>query len=374
MNILIFSWRGPGHPHAGGAEKATHEYAKGWVKAGNRVTLFTSDYRGCKPKEVIDGVEVIRQGSQILAVHLNAFFWYVLERKENYDVVIDQFHGIPFFTPIFVRTKKIAFIHEVTKEIWRLNPLSFPLNLIPSILGTIFEPLIFKLFYRQIPFMTGSDSTRKDLIAWGISPNNITIVPYGLEKSPLNKIPSKKKDKIVIFLGALAKDKGIEDALKTFALMKSKDKTLEFWVVGKGEKEYIKYLEKKSGELGLEHNIKFWGYVDKNKKYQLLASAHLLINPSFREGWSLVVMEAASVGTPTVGYDVPGLRDSIINKKTGILSAKKPEILAADALELLNNVSKYEQMRKNCLVWSRKFEWEKSAELSLDLIEKIVRI
>lgn len=374
MNILLFSWRGPGHLHAGGAEKATHEYAKDWVKAGHSVTLFTSEYPGCKTEETIDGVRIKRHGSQILEVHMQAFKWYISGSHSQYDLVIDQFHGIPFFTPLYIKEKKLAFIHEVTKEVWYLNPLPKPFNLIPAIFGTIFEPFIFKLFYRNIPFMTGSNSTKKDLINWGIPERNITIIDYGLEKPPFKKIPPKEKKNTLIFLGALAKDKGIEEALKIFAHVNSKTKGYKFWVVGKGEQKYTKFLRQKSKELGLGKNIHFWGFVENYKKYQLLAKAHILINPSCREGWSLVVMEAASVGTPTVGYDVPGLRDSIIDNKTGILSAKTPESSATDVLKLINDTAKYELFRRNCFDWSKKFSWRKSATLSLKYIENIVRI
>lgn len=374
MKILILSWRGPGHPHAGGAEKSTHEHAKGWVKAGHNVTLFTSDYTGCKGEEIVDGVMIKRSGWQILGVHLRAFLWYVSNKHERFDLVVDQFHGIPFFTPLFVRVKKLAFIHEVTKEVWFLNPLPKPFNLIPAIFGTIFEPYMFKFLYRNIPFMTGSDSTKKELINWGISEDNITIIHHGLEKPPLKKIPPKEKRKTLIFLGALAKDKGIEEALKTFAQINSQAEGFEFWIVGKGEENYTNLLKNKAHQLGLKGNIKFWGYISEYDKYRLLAKAHLLINPSFREGWSLVVMEAASVGTPTVGFDVPGLRDSIVNGKTGILSNKDPKNLALKALELINDTDKYEMFRRNCISWSKKFNWGKSVRLSLKLIENIVKI
>lgn len=372
MNILIFSWRGPGHPHAGGAEKATHEYAKVWVKLGYNVTLFTSDYPNCKKEEVIDGVTIKRSGSQILKVHLEAFKWYIGNHHPRYDLVIDQFHGIPFFTPLYIKEKKLAFIHEVTKEVWGLNSLPRPLNLIPTIFGTLFEPFIFKLFYNNIPFLTGSDSTKKDLIAWGIKEKNITIVAYGLDKPKIKKIPPKEKINTLIFLGALAKDKGIEEVLDIFAKMNSKAQKFQFWIVGKGEEEYANFLELKAKRLGLENNIRFWGYVDEVKKYQLLAKAHLLINPSYREGWSLVVMEAASVGTPTVGYDVPGLRDSVVNNKTGILSVREPGVLVTKALELLNNPDEYRVFCKNCLTWSQKFSWLASANQSIRLIKEII--
>lgn len=38
-----------------------------------------------------------------------------------------------------------------------------------------------------------------------------------------------------------------------------------------------------------------------------------------RDGWGLVVTEASAMGIPAVGYDVPGIRDSILNEKTGFV-------------------------------------------------------
>lgn len=373
MNILIFSWRGPGHPHAGGAEKSTHEHAKGWVKADHNVTLFTSYYKGGKAEEIIDGVKIIRRGSQILGVHREAFKWYLSERHEKYDLVIDQFHGIPFFTPLFVKEKKLAFIHEVTKEVWKLNSLRKPFNLLPAIFGTISEPYFFKYIYKNVPFMTGSNSTKEELIDWGIPAQNITVIHHGLEKPPFKKIPSKGNKKTLIFLGALAKDKGIEEALKAFSKINLQKQKLKFWIVGKGEENYTKFLKLKSQRLGLGGSIKFWGYVSEYEKYKLLAKSYLLVNTSYREGWGLVVVEAASVGTPTVGFNVPGLRDSIINGKTGILSNKDPEDLAFKILELMKDHNKYKLLRKNGFEWVKKFNWKKSSKLSLKLIEKIVR-
>src|SRR3990167_1714034 len=108
MNILIFSWRGPGHPNAGGAEISTHEHAKEWAGAGHDVTLFTSSYVGSKKKETVDGESIIREGHQVFGVHLKVAGWYLLGRMKSSVLVINQFHAIPFFTPLFVRAKKLA--------------------------------------------------------------------------------------------------------------------------------------------------------------------------------------------------------------------------------------------------------------------------
>lgn len=373
LNVLILSWRGPGHPHAGGAEESTHQHAKGWIKAGHQVTLFTSYYSGAKEEAVIDGVKVIRRGSQIFGVHWQAFWWFSFVRSEKFDLVIDQFHGIPFFTPLYIKAKKIAFIHEVTKEVWRLNPWPMPFNAVPSIVGTLFEPLIFKAFYKNIPFMTVSESTKEDLIEWGISKNNVTVIHNGFDDPnyPKNK---KETRKTIIYLGALSKDKGIEDALIVFRNLYENIKNIQFWVVGKGEDHFLTHLKKQAKLLGIEKVTKFFGFVSEKEKYSLLSKAHILINPSVREGWGLVVLEAAAMGTPTVGYNVAGLKDSILNDITGVLCDPNPNACAEAVLSLANDGEKYQKLQQNCIKWSKKFNWEKSSEESLKLIEKLVNI
>ncbi len=370
MRILIFSWRGPGHPNAGGAEIVTHEHAKGWIKAGHSVTLFTSTFTGAKSEEIVDGVNILRAGSQTLGVHLAAIKWYIFGIHQRYDLIIDQFHGIPFFAPLFVRQKKLGFIHEVTKELWKLNPWPKPLYFIPLILGSLFEPLVFRILYRTIPFMTVSESTKIDLVSWGIPKENIMVVYNGVN-IPRIRIYPKEYIKTLIYLGAISKDKGIEDALKIFSTLNIK-RHWQFWVVGKSEPKYLKFLKKQSEILGIDRILKFWGYVDENKKYELLSRAYILVNPSIREGWGLVVIEAARMGTPTVSFDVPGLRDSISDGKTGLIDKQNSiKSISEKIIDLINDKKRYQKMRKEAIVWGRKFSWEKSSKESLRLIEKI---
>lgn len=372
MNILLFSWRGPGHPNAGGAEISTHEHAKGWIKAGHSVTLFTSLFNGAKKEECIDGVNIMRCGSQVFGVQLEAFNWYLFKKNQKFDLVVDQFHGIPFFTPLFVRTKKLAFIHEVTKEIWKLNPWPKPWYYIPAILGSFTESLIFKFLYRNTPFMTVSNSTKEDLVEWGIPQENINVVHNGINV-PKIKIPAKEIKKTLIYLGSLSKDKGVEDALRVFALL-NKSGDFKFWVVGKSDPRYLDLLKKQVRKLGLERKVKFWGFISEEKKYELLARAHILLNPSIREGWGLVVIEAALMATPTVAFDVPGLRDSIVDGKTGVLDKKHSiKSMAQEIIDLLEDNRRYQRMSNEAVNWAQNFSWEDSSKKSLDLLHSIVK-
>ena len=360
MHILVLSWRGPGHPLAGGAEISTLEHAKGWVKGGHQVTWFTSIFPSCQQQETINGVQIIRRGVDIFGVHLEAFRWYVFGSHPRFDLVVDQFHGIPFFTPLYVKAKKLAFIHEVAKEVWRLNPWPKPFNLIPAVIGQIGEPLIFRLLYTQIPFMTVSESTRADLMDFGVK--NVTVIHNGVTLP--RKMPKNGKEKVftVIYLSALAKDKGIEDAIEAFGLLHRRFPSSKFWVVGKGDKDYVHYLKSRC-QVG-----KFWGFVSESRKFELLARAQVLLNPSVHEGWGLVNIEANSVGTPVVGYNVAGIKDSVIDGKTGILVGEKKVGGLVTALEKIKTGTHWES---GCKWWARNFTWYKSVQESLKLITKL---
>jgi glycosyltransferase involved in cell wall biosynthesis len=374
MNILIFSWRGPGHPNAGGAEQVTHEHAKAWVKAGHNITLFTSSFQGAKKREIVDGIEIIRYGNQILGVHIYGFLWYVFRKHPKFDLVIDQFHFIPFFTPLFIKEKKLAFIHEVAKEVWKLNSLPFPrpLSRVSSFFGERLEPYLFRVIYKKIPFLTVSESTRDDLTKWGIPKTNITIVHNGVKLIGQSKIIPKEKIKTAIFLGALSKDKGIEDALKVFAEIERKDDSWQYWIVGKGSDVLVKFIRNETEVLGIKNKMKYWGFVNDPQKFSLLARSHILVNTSVREGWGLVNIEASSVGTPVVGYGVAGIRDSVKDGRTGILSEYGDvHSVAANTLKLVHDENLYKRYQKESISWSKNFTWEKAGKESLDLIESI---
>ncbi len=369
MNILIFSWRGPRHPDAGGAEISTHEHAKGWVKAGHKVTLFTSAYKNAKELEYIDRVRIIRKGSQFFGVHLAAAKWFICDRKELFDIVIDQFHGIPFFTPIYIKAPKLAFIHEAAKELWTLNQFPFPINFFVSILGLKLESLM-SIFYKKINFMTVSESTRDDLVSWGIDRKRIEVIYNGLN---ICEVANYKKEKIktLIFLNAVTRDKGIERALEIYAKLENKyNHGIQFWVVGKCSSKYKSYLFGKIRKLGIKR-IKFWGFVSEKKKFELLKKTHLLINVSYREGWGLVVLEAASVGTPTIAFNIPGLKDSIKDNVTGLLSDSSINSFVKKVDSILNNKEEYKRLSQNARLWSKNFRWDNSVAESLRLLFKV---
>jgi glycosyltransferase involved in cell wall biosynthesis len=367
MNILILNWRDIKHPLAGGAEISLMKHAVYWKRHGAQVTWFSSAVKNRPVQETIDGISIVRQGSHF-TVHIYAMMYYLKQQKDTVDIVIDSFHFIPFFSPLYISRKKIiALINEIAEKVWFQN-LPYPIALI----GYYLEPFFFKL-YKSIPFISGSSSTKHDLIKVGISKSEIYVIHHGIDH-PKKISEEASREFSLVFLGRISQDKGIIDALETLELVSHKFQKVSLWIIGKEERQGLldELIEKHcKNSTGTKERIKYFGFVDDEKKFSLLQHAFVLIHPSTREGWGLNVIEANCVGTPAIGYNVSGLRDSIQDKKTGLLVAEKsPRGMADAVIKLYEKKRFYKELSNNAQKWSKQFSWDTAGEESWKIIQQ----
>lgn len=364
MNILIFSWRDIKNPSYGGAEIVTHELAKRWVMLGNKVTVFGAEFPSCKRSESVDGVRYIRRGS-IFTERFFAIYYYFKNLSSKTDIVIDQFHVFPFFTPFFVKKKKVGLIFETTGDIWWYQ-IPFPFNLF----GFLIEPIVF-LFYRAIPFITISDSTKKDLVKMGIKPGNISVFKVGITNKPLSNLPTKEKLPTLITVGRITPMKRIEDTIKAFKFVQKKFPKSKLWIIGDGNPDYISKLNNISYKLHVSEDVTFWGKVSERLKNELLSKAWCLVSTSVKEGWGLVVIEANACGTTTVTYKSGALKEAVKNRESGILVGETPESLSKGVIEIFSNSRLRKRLSKNALLYSKGFSWGKSSKSVLSFLKEI---
>ena len=368
MNILILNWRDIINPESGGAEVLTHEMAKRWVKQGVEVVQFSAAFKGASAQEVLDGVKIIRDGSADIRslnipVHIAAYNWYRRQKRGRFDVVIDEIHGIPFFTPWYVKGKKVALICEVADQIWNAA-FSFPIN----VMGRAIERSYFG-FYRDIPFLTISPSTKVELLHMGLRNQQVTVLPMGVSLPKSSTTHRKEKDPTMIFVARLTKAKGIEDALGVVCRLISRFPKIRLWVVGQGSKKYMEYIEHAAEKMGIKDRVTFFGFVSQEKKFELMSRAHILIAPSLKEGWGLTVPEAGYVGTPSVGYDVEGLRDVIMDEKTGLLSQSAPRAMAKEIIRVLQDKTLYKKLESGAMQLAKTYSWDKTAGAALSVMQ-----
>lgn len=359
MNILWLSWRDIKNPESGGAEKVAHETIKRLIANDNKVTLLTAQFNGAKKTETIDGLKIIRRGNR-LTCRLWAFLTYQKSFKKKVDVVIDEINTIPFFTNFYVKEKKIVLIHQLAREYW-WSETFFPLSLI----GYILEPLYLKT-YRHIPTIACSDSTKKDLLKLGLK--NISLYHHGLSVKPLSKLPLKNTQQI-LYIGRLTKPKGPQDALEAFFKIHQKMPNSKLKIAGIGKPKFVQFLKSKIKKHGLESFVEILGFVTEKEKINLLKKSKIALIPSIREGWNMVPIEANAFGVIPIGYNVPGLKDSILNYKTGLLTKPNPQNLAYTAIKLLSNPTQQKTLSTNGLLWAKQFNWEKTYQSIKKIIE-----
>ena len=384
MNILILNWRDIKNPKSGGAEILTHELAKRWVSMGHYVTLFSSEFSGCKKQEILDGIKIIRAGNPdarylFSSVHFLAYTYYKKKFKENFDVVIDEVHGLPFFTPWYVKEKKVVLICEVAGKLW------IEMFGLVGLVGRLIEKFYLKS-YKDLQFLTISESTKEELVKEGVKEKNITVLPMGVTVPSNLKKYKKEPTPTLIFVGRLSKPKGIEDAIEaisnithsTSLRLRGSDSrsageisNIKLWVVGRGEEKYVNFLKNLTRKLNIEDSVKFFDFVSEEKKFELMGRAHILLTPSIKEGWGLTVPEAAFVGTPAIVYDSAGLRDILKDSQFKIITKlNTPAELAEEVIKLFQKKDFFKKLTKEKLDM-REFDWDRTAKIALKVLESV---
>lgn len=368
MNILVLNWRDIKNPASGGSEILTQELAKRLVKKGHSVTQFSSYFAGAKKNEIVEGVKILRKGKPdarhlFSSVHFEALRYYK-SNEDKFDLVVDEVHGIPFFTPFYVRAKKIALICEVAGEIWDIT-FPFPFNY----LGRMIER-IYPKFYKSVKVVTISKSSKRELEHIGFSKNNISVISLGCNVPIVSNLNGKNSTPTLIFVSRLTKSKGIEDAIKSIKIVKEKFNDVKLNIVGRGELHYVKKLKNMVSVMGLEKNIEFLGFVSEKEKWSLLEKSHILLSPSSKEGWGLTVHEAGARGTPAVVYNVEGLRDVVINGGNGIICNKNNYgELAKETIKLLSSKKKYKKLQEGAVSERKRFSWDRTTDEFIKIIK-----
>lgn len=366
MNILILNWQDRLNPLAGGAEIHLHEVFSRIVKQGHQVTLLCSTFPNCLTEELVDGINVIRRGGRWLfnfRVFCEYFFRF---RKMDFDIVIDDLNKIPFFTPLFVRKPLLGITHHLfRKSIF--SEIFFPVALYVYLMETFSLP-----FYRRKRFIVGSPSTLNELHLNNFDKSKVHLIPYGVDHDKYKPSTSvKKTDPIIGMVGRLKKYKSIEILLKAFAIVLNNIPEAKLIIVGSGDDK--KRLENISDSLKINNSVKFTGFVTEEEKVTYIQQMKIAVNTSLKEGWGLTVIEANACGVPTISSNVEGLRDAVVDQKTGMLITYGDVNGFANAIiDLLKQELKLNTFSNNALEWSKNFDWEIASAETIKIMQRVI--
>jgi glycosyltransferase involved in cell wall biosynthesis len=173
--------------------------------------------------------------------------------------------------------------------------------------------------HRNNLFLTVSSSTAAALTDIGVRQDQIRQVCNGVE--PPQPLTPRSPEPMFLALGRLEDYKRIDLLLRLWERVRH---VVGGQLVIAGDGPERARIEALAGP-----GVVVTGRVSEEEKHRLLCSAWMLLHPAMIEGWGIVITEAAIRGTPGIGFDVPGLRDSVVDGETGVLVRSEGQFASA---------------------------------------------
>jgi len=343
VRILFVSRRDLSHPLAGGSEVLVDRLAGGLVDRGHQVELL------CGGPVTPRSYATTTSGgaySQYLQVPL-----HYLRRHRTADLVVDVVNGMPYFSPVWRRGPSICLVNHVHTDQWA-NWFPAPV----AALGRQIERRVFPVAYRHNLVMAVSASTAANLARLGFPPDRIRIVHNGVDMADNPR--SKSPEPLFIAVGRLVPYKRYDVLLRLWEQVRP---FTGGRLVIAGDGPELGRLRQMAGP-----DVSLPGWISPEAKEALFQRGWLLLHPSEVEGWGLVVMEAAVWETPTLGFDVRGVRDSVADGHSGVLVASDDEMAEAWVKLAADESCRYD-LGRNARLRAGGFSWSTTVEGFLEI-------
>jgi len=369
------------HPVIGGIETYVLELSRELIGKGHEVFVFTSnktmsqEYNVFPSYEEVEGIKVFR--FRVCPFTRGVEFWFgFAEKLLEIRADIVHSHKIGFFMndvcaylcemrkiPCVSTTHGVPYISNVHKE-----PLlrDIYLKSIPGITVKLFDQII-ALSTVEIPWLLRS----------GVPNEKIHVIPGGVSRRVtelgVNSEEFREKygikSKMILYLGRLAKKKGIEHLIRAAPQLLKDFPTLKIVIAGP-DNGIMQSLKELACKLGVERNIVFTGPLSEEEKYAAIASSEALVLPSSFEAQGLVLLEAQILGKPVVATRQGGIPYFIKNGENGILiEYGKPDQIAEALRSILTDESFARRLGENGKRMAKEYTWDRIAEEILSVYE-----
>lgn len=301
--------------------------ARALAAGGNDVTLFAATFPGAEVEQALAGVRVVRGGSK-LTVYPTALRALAGGALGQPDVVVDVQNGIPFGSRVVAAVPTVVLVHHVHREQW---PVVY--GPVRSRLGWWVESRLAPRLYRGSQYVAVSEATRSELVGLGVESGRIEVVRNGVQAGNQHCGVRSSTPRILV-LGRLVPHKQVEHVIRAAAALRANVPGLRVSVVGDGW--WRDEVRAEADRMGVADIVELHGFVDDATKQRELAKAWVLALPSLKEGWGLVVTEAAAHAVPSIAYRAAGgVNESIGHGESGLLVDGGEEDFASALRRLL---------------------------------------
>ncbi|MEC0171590.1 glycosyltransferase family 4 protein [Paenibacillus graminis] len=373
-SVLILSWEYP-PVVIGGMAPHVYELSRHLACGPAEVHVITNSAPGRPVLEVENGVYVHRVNSY---ENLTDFEDWVLEfNLAIVDYVASRLSGNVRLDLIHAHDWLVGYAALLLRQ-------QLKLPLVTTVHATeygrnqgLFTPQQHMIHAIEHELVTSSDKVivcslhmqREVCAVHGVDESGTEIIPNGIDLRSMELIPAhsfrrehyaQDGGKIVLFIGRLVKEKGVQVLLQSMHEVLREFPHCTCIIAGRGP--MYAELEASAAELGT--SIRFTGFVDSQEKSYLLQIADVCVFPSLYEPFGIVALEAMGSGTPVIVSEAGGLTEIVEHGRTGLTSIPgDPEMLAGRILQLLRDPDEgslfAEAARREVLL---RYDWQPIAD------------
>ncbi len=366
LKLLVLNWQDRQNPQSGGAEVHLHEIFGRLAGWGHEVTLLVSRWKGAAQRSEVDGMQVHRVGGRhSYPLYVPGYYRRYLA-AQRFDLVIEDLNKVPLWTPLWAGRPVVLLVHHL------FGATAFSTASFPVAAATWLSERPLPLVYRRLPVQVVSESTAEDLVRRGFLADRIQVVHNGVDLEFFSRDPNVERTNwpSLVYVGRLQRYKRVDILIRAMPSLLQARPDARLVIAGRGGSEGE--LRRLAEQLGVEGNVDFLGFVDEERKRDLLRRAWVHVLTSPKEGWGLTVMEAAACGTPTVASDSPGLRDSVVDGVTGLLVPHGDyRRLADEVARLIGDRDLLERMGQAAADRAVGFSWERSARETEQFLQRV---
>jgi glycosyltransferase involved in cell wall biosynthesis len=378
MHVCMITREFP--PTAAGIGYYVYYLSKKLIQKGHEVDVITRRCSGQAPTESMNGIRVFRApynwSLYPFNIFLHSFFVNMLLKSIESKLSLVHLHS-PLPPLIKTSLPVITTVHSPCKRAFQstyrdtLDLRSLAEQLQSMVVCPLIESRILKLSKK---ITSVSLNVSEELSAYRLSTNNITVVGNGVDdRLFIPKQTKNQSNSYVLFVGILRSGKGVFDLIDCAKYVCAKRPDVRFIICGRGP--LLQNLKERVLKLDLQKQVIFLGYEqDREILAKLYQNAALLVQPSYHEGLSTVVLEAMSCGVPVVASDIAGNRTVISSGSNGILvPPKSPKAMANVVLKLLKDLSLRERIGNAARATIEKhYSWDTVVDKVLKCYKKIL--
>lgn len=262
----------------------------------------------------------------------------------TYHTMIEDFFNL-YFVPSFLKKRKIT--KKVTKK---------------------FIKKFTKYFYNKFDMITVPSTPIMNFLKRIGVDKPIKVLPMGVDTKFFRPYEIRKREKVVLWVGRLSREKNIHILLKAFSIV---EKKVDVKLIIASDGPDRKRLERIARKLKI--NVEFLGYVDDKELPKLYSVASVFVSPSRIETQGLTILEAFACGCPAIVANALGFRDFVIDGKNGFLiDSNKPGDYAEKILMILNDSKLRIRLSRHALKTAKAFSLTKQLKKFLNLYKKVL--